>query len=94
MTVRERIVGQTLTLNDNRFTVVGVMPEGFTYPNADIQIWTPMAFSPSEKTVRDTNYLSIIARLKQGVTLGQASVQMNLLAQQIAQQHPELNIQR
>lgn len=88
---RSDIVGQTLTLNDKRFTVVGVMPEGFTYPNADIQIWTPMAFSPSEKTVRDTNYLSVIARLKQGVTLEQASVQMNLLARQIAQQHPELN---
>src|SRR5262245_325829 len=88
---RSDIVGQTLTLNDKRFTVVGVMPEGFAYPGPEIQIWTPMAFSPSEKTVRDTNYLSVVARLKQGVTLGQASLQMNLLARQIAQRYPELN---
>src|SRR5262245_41633952 len=88
---RRDIIGQTLTLNDKSFTVVGVMPAGFTYPGAEIQFWTPIAFSPAEKVVRDTNYLSIIARLKDGVTIDQASAQMNLLVRQIARQHPELN---
>ena len=50
-----------------------------------------MAFSPAERVVRDTNYLSVIGRLKDGVDLEQARAQMNLLARQIAQQHPELN---
>ena len=88
---RRDIIGQTLTLNDKSFIVVGVMPAGFTYPSAEIQFWTPIAFSPAEKVVRDTNYLSIIARLKDGVSLEEASAQMNLLARQIARQHPELN---
>jgi len=88
---RRDIIGQTRTLNDKSFTVVGVMPAGFTYPSPKIQFWTPMAFSPAEKVMRDTNFLSVVARLKEGVTLEQASTQMNLLARQIAQQHPELN---
>jgi putative ABC transport system permease protein len=86
---RRDIVGQTLTLNDKSFTIIGVMPAGFTYPSAEIEFWTPMAFSPAEKVVRDTNYLSVIARLRNGLTLERASAQMNLLARQIAQQHPE-----
>src|SRR6478735_3376476 len=85
---RHDIIGQTLTLNDKSFTVVGVMPAGFTYPTPEIQFWTPMALSPAEKVVRDTNYLSIIARLKDGITVEGASAQMNLLARQIARQHP------
>lgn len=88
---RRDIIGQTLTLNDKSFTVVGVMPTGFTYPSPKIQFWTPMAFSPAEKVMRDTNFLSVVARLTEGVTLERASTQMNLLARQIAQQHPELN---
>ncbi len=88
---RREIIGQILTLNDKPFTVIGVMPAGFSYPSPKIEFWTPMAFPPEEKAVRDTNYLSVIARLKESVTPGQASAQMNLLARQIAQQHPELN---
>src|SRR5205823_13708097 len=47
---RRDIVGQKLTLNDKRFTVVGVMPRGFTLPDPEVQLWTPMAFSPAEKS--------------------------------------------
>jgi putative ABC transport system permease protein len=88
---RRDIVGQTLTLNDQSYTVIGVMPAGFTYPSPKIQFWTPMAFSPADRVMRDTNYLAVVARLKASVTLEEASAQMNLLARQIAQQHPELN---
>ena len=70
---------------------MGVMPADFTYPDPQIQLWTPLAFSPAERVVRDTNYLSVIGRLKDGADLEQARAQMNLLARQIAQQHPELN---
>jgi putative ABC transport system permease protein len=88
---RSDIIGQPLTLNDKSFTIVGVMPADFTYPDPEFQLWTPMGFSPTERVVRDTNFLSVIGRLKDGVNLEQARTQMNLLARQIAQQHPELN---
>ena len=88
---RADIIGQVIKLNDQSFTVVGVMPAGFNFPSRECQLWTPISFTPAEKTLRDTNYLSVIARLKDDVKLEQASAQMNLLARQIAQQHPELN---
>jgi len=88
---RNDVIGQSLTLNDKSLTIVGVMPADFTYPDPQIQLWTPMAFSPAERVVRDTNYLSVIGRLRDGVSLEQARAQMNLLARQIAAQHPELN---
>ena len=88
---RNDVIGQTLTLNDKNLTIVGVMPADFTCPDPRIQLWTPMAFSPAERVVRDTNYLSVIGRLRDGAGLEQARAQMNLLTRQIAQQHPELN---
>jgi len=88
---RNDVIGRSLILNDKSLTIVGVMPADFTYPDPQIQLWTPMAFSPAERVVRDTNYLSVIGRLRDGVSLEQARVQMNLLARQIAAQHPELN---
>ena len=88
---RTDIVGQTLNLNDKPFTVIGVMPRGFTFPDRRMQLWTPIAFTPAERNVRDTNYLSVIARLKKGVTLAHASSDMNGVAQQISREHPELN---
>jgi predicted permease len=88
---RSDIVGQILVLNDKPFTVVGVMPAGFSFPDRRIQLWTPMSFTPAEKALRDTNYLSTIGRLKSGVNVERAAAEMNALAKQIAQQHPELN---
>ena len=85
------MIGQTLVLNDKPFTVVGVMPKGFTFPDRRIQLWTPMCFTPTEKNVRDTNYLDVIGRLKPAVKLTTAAAEMNGLAQQIAQQYPEIN---
>ena len=85
------VIGQQLLLNDKNYTVIGVMPAGFTFPDPRIQVWTPMGFSPAERAIRDTNFLSVIGRLRDGVTLKQARAEMNLLARQQGQQHPELN---
>jgi putative ABC transport system permease protein len=85
------VIGRPLVLNDKSYTVIGIMPPGFTFPDPRIQLWTPIAFSTAERATRDTNYLSVIARLKEGIALSQASAQMNALAKQIAKQHPELN---
>ena len=85
------VVGQTLLLNDKAFTVIGIMPKGFTFPDPRIQLWTPICFTPEEKNIRDTNFLSCIGRLKPGIELKTAAAEMGALARQIAQQYPELN---
>jgi predicted permease len=90
------IIGRTLRLNGEPYTVVGVMPPGFTYPVGAIQpaeTWMPWVPSPSER-VRGRGraiYLQCIARLKPDVSIAQAQAQMSQLAQNIAVANPSTN---
>ncbi|MFI5336774.1 MAG: ABC transporter permease [Opitutales bacterium] len=72
------IVGRTIRLNAEPFTVIGVMPEWFYFPSQRTQAWVPFAFTPAEKSddERGHEYSSMIARLKPGATL--AAVQHDL----------------
>ncbi len=84
-------VGREITLNDQSYTVIGVMSPGFEFPSNTTQVWTPIAFRDTERATRDTNYISVLARLKPGVTLAQAQEQMTALAHQQAERYPESN---
>ena len=66
------IVGQTIRLNTEIYTVLGVMPESFYFPSPRVQAWVPFAFTPAEKTdsERGNEYSSMIARLKPGADAG------------------------
>src|SRR5215207_1584390 len=86
-----QVVGQTLTLSDQSYVVVGVMAPGFSFPRPTTEAWVPIAFSPGERATRDTNYISVIARLKPGVTLGQARSEMEALARRQQELYPESN---
>jgi predicted permease len=92
-----RIVGRTITLNDEIFTVVGVMPPAFSYPDADTELWaTPRSAVPEvarvgnvdPATLRSLHYLNVIARLKPGVTREQAHSEMEGIAARLEQEHP------
>ena len=85
------VIGQTVLLNDRNYTVIGVMPRGFAFPDIRTELWTPLAFDAKEAAVRDTNYLAVIARTKPGVSFEQASAQMTTLANQQAVQNPTTN---
>jgi predicted permease len=85
------IIGKALTLNDQSYVVVGVMPPDFSFPWTTTEMWTPIAFSPEERGTRDTNYISVIARLRPGVTLEQARSGMEALARRQQEQYPESN---
>ena len=85
------VIGQTVILNDKNYTVIGVMPPGFAFPDIRTELWAPLAFDAKEAAVRDTNYLAVIARLKPGVSFEQASAQMATLAHQQEIQNPTTN---
>ena len=72
------IIGQTIRLNTESYTVIGVMPESFYFPTPRVQAWVPFAFTPAEKTddERGNEYSSSIARLKPGAAL--AAIQRDL----------------
>jgi predicted permease len=94
------VVGQKLVLNGESFTVVGVMPDGFQYPQG-AELWvpprhivpeSPTAGATSDATkVRDNHYLRVIARLKPQATLNQAKAEMETITRQLEQQYPETN---
>jgi putative ABC transport system permease protein len=85
------IAGKPLTLNDETYTVIGVMPARFQFPEKDDELWVPIALSAQEAANRNRHYLEVVARLKPGVTLPQAQTDMTTIGTRLQQQYPESN---
>jgi putative ABC transport system permease protein len=81
------IVGKTIKLNEKPYTVVGVMPAGFIFPNRRSEIWIPLILSPEDAANRGGHNLTVVARMKDGVTLEQARADMVSIAAQLEQQY-------
>ena len=81
------IVGQTITLNQQSYTVAGVMPARFEMPPS-AQIWTPMALTDKEKAVRGEHHFGVIGRLRPSVNLNQAQAEMTTISSRLEQQYP------
>jgi len=88
------IVGRQLTLNNEPYTVIGVLPASFDFaavfaPGSHFDLYFPFPLSP--ETNRWGNTLAIIGRLKPGVPVGQAGAELKILAAQMSKAHPERN---
>jgi len=91
----QQIVGKTIPLSGNVYTVIGVMPAGFKSPRDNIEAWTPVHVSnPLGANFRGVHFLRTYARLAPGVTLQQAAAEMRLIDQQLATQYPADNKNR
>ncbi|HKF53667.1 MAG TPA: ABC transporter permease [Candidatus Acidoferrales bacterium] len=93
------IVGRSISLNNERFTVIGVMPEGFQFPpTSHRDLWVSTAIDRESRsnimTGRGYNILNVIARLRDGTSLASAQTEMNLIARRLAQQYPKNNAKR
>ena len=82
------VVGRAITLEGKPYTVVGVMPRSFDYPQT-VEIWTPAAMAPSDFDDFKHTYVRILTRLKPGVTLAAAQKAMNALEVQVDAAHPD-----
>jgi putative ABC transport system permease protein len=85
------IVGQQITLDDEPYTVIGVMRPGFMYPMWEEKLWTPLTWSDKERTVRGEHHSMVIARLKPGVDIKQAQAEMSTISDRLARQYPADN---
>jgi putative ABC transport system permease protein len=85
------LVGQTISLNGNSHTVIAIMPPAFRFPERDTEAWTPIAFDPREREAYGAHSLSVIGRLKPGITVEQAQTEMSAIAARIAEQQAETN---
>jgi len=83
------IIGTQLHLDDEAHTILGVMPQGFAFPNDMPRIW--ISFSDDQKTspVRNGGYLKVVARLSPGISLEQARREMDAVSLRIGELHPE-----
>ena len=66
------------------------MPPGFQYPTST-ELWTPLTAVPEAANDRAYRYLRVMARLKPGVTLQEAQVEMNTIASRLAREYPKTN---
>src|SRR5215470_14671499 len=85
------IIGQAIRLDDQSYTIVGVMPPGFNFPNKETELWTPIAFNAEAANARNSFYLSVIARLNPGVTLERTQSELDFIARNLARAFPQSN---
>jgi putative ABC transport system permease protein len=86
------LLGKTLRLSGEDFTVVGILPGEFRLPDQKKrELWTPIAFTETERTLHHAHYFEAIARLKPNVTLDQARAEMTAIAARLAREHPTSN---
>ncbi len=78
------LIGKSITLIVP-FTVIGVMPASFRFPDGNpVDVYSPLIFGPNELTGRRTHSLTVIGRLKDGVTIDSATANMTAISQAIA----------
>ena len=97
------VIGRSIRLDGLNHTVIGVVPSDFQFPNSDVAVWVPAAFSAEELAqLRYSHY--VVARLRREVALSEAQAEMTTLASSlneefggpqlgvtVAQLHPELS---
>lgn len=83
----ENIIGRQSRINGDSYTIVGVMPEGYSFPTA-YNLWTPLQLDNNVQAGAST-MLHVIAQMKEGVTHASASVELNVIVQSLAQEFPE-----
>ena len=85
------LVGRNILMNGQSTTVVGVMPRGFFYPVPDMEYWVPGYFTPEVLANRHSHFMTVVARLKPGVTPESAQRDMTLIARRLEEQYPDTN---
>ena len=83
------VSGRTIQLNGAAYTIIGVMPPGFSFPDR-AELWRPLPIDPA-KLDPGPHYLNVVGRLKPGVTLTQAQADMSIIAARLSEQYKEKN---
>jgi putative ABC transport system permease protein len=86
------IIGKTLTLNDQKLTVVGVMPQKFSFGREfgnEAELWAPITFTPDQlsPSALTFEFLNVVGRLKLGITVQKAQAEMDVVSDNIRKQY-------
>ncbi|MEE9473360.1 MAG: ABC transporter permease, partial [Acidimicrobiia bacterium] len=88
------VIGRTVSLGGESYTVIGVMPRGFKdltdfSSTQKVGLWLPYPFASNGPTEREIKLLRVVARLKPDVSLARAQEGMDLIAQRLVEAYPE-----
>ncbi|MEX2177667.1 MAG: ABC transporter permease [Gemmatimonadaceae bacterium] len=83
-------IGTLIRVNGQPHTVIGVMPEGFLFPE-NTQIWVSLQIDPLGATRTTAPQYAVVGRLRAGASVDEANVELNAIAKRIEVQHPETN---
>jgi putative ABC transport system permease protein len=88
----QQVLGRDIRMDHGgsveRYTVIGVMPPHFSFPDNNDDLWIPRALSQEELDVHDSHELMVMARLRSGITLARANSDLQALADQTRQLYP------
>src|SRR4051812_40099499 len=87
-------IGQTIQLDAQPYTIIGVMPAAFDFPpSANVDVWTPLSFDPNDAhgRSRKARSLNVVGRLADGVAQQQAQREMSVIAGRLATTYPDSN---
>jgi predicted permease len=84
-----RVLGRDIQINGEKYTVVGVMPAGFQFLQSYIGLWVPAALTAEQLADRDNHYLTVVGRIKRGVTFEQAQADLATISERIARDDPQ-----
>jgi predicted permease len=84
------VTAKQIRVNGAQYQIIGVLPNGFAFPNND-KIWLPLQADPVATNRVDGPYVTVFAKLKPGVSLDQASVEAASVASRLASEYPASN---
>ncbi len=84
-------IGQTLHMDGVPYTVVGIMPRAFAYPDRRYEFWRPAHFTAKEAAKRESHYLEAVGRLKPGVSVATAEADLQAIAKRLERIYPDTN---
>jgi putative ABC transport system permease protein len=86
-----QIIGKEISLNYQKCTVIGVMAKGFQYPDRETEIWIAAQFTKEILADHGSHYLSVLARIKPGVSLKTVNANLATIASELEKEHPDSN---
>src|SRR5205823_2127479 len=79
-----RVIGRAIALSDELYTIIGVMPPAFEFPDSKVEMWVPLRLTPAFGS-----YLGVVARIKPGISIPQVRGAMEIVARQIEREDPQ-----
>jgi putative ABC transport system permease protein len=83
-----QLIGQNIVLDGSKYTVIGVMPPHFEFPEKEADVWIPIALTAKQLAERDSHYLHVVGKLQPGVTVAKANSDLAVLWRQLKRAYP------